>query len=430
MHTDPLWTSDQAQAAVARHDPGALIRLGRTSLRWRQADLAVRLGCSASTVSRLETRHHTDLTLLHQAARAVGMPTHVLAGALGLAAPGARTTVAADGPHRAEEDDLRRRTLLAAAALAGSAPLLAGIDQALAVPPDPTGTPVPLDAQLAAARAYFDAGQHEKLLAALPGLLGNLHAGARRHRDPLAYARLSAGYGLASEILSKTAAYGRARLTADRAVTYAELSGSPLASAAAARELSIVLRHLGQPQEAQRLVLGALSAIEATGLATGPQQAAYAQMLCTTAYTAARGGDRDTAHTMINDAVRAARDLPARPPAGRLFRVTPAAVTLYRVGVDWALGDAGAALEAGRSLHPGQFPTADRRARMHTDLARAWWLRQRPEQTATELLAAVRVSRAEVRDRPAIRSLVKDLAQRHPQTPGVRALAAATGIRP
>lgn len=34
-------------------------------------------------------------------------------------------------------------------------------------------------------------------------------------------------------------------------------------------------------------------------------------------------------------------------------------------------------LKTDRTLHPGQFRTAERKARMHTDLARAWWQRRR-----------------------------------------------------
>lgn len=133
---------------------------------------------------------------------------------------------------------------------------------------------------------------------------------------------------------------------------------------------------------------------------------------------------------MLKDAVRAARNLPDKPPQGRLFPLTPAAVTRYEVGVHRALGDAGAALEAGRTLHAAQFTTNDRRARMHTDLARAWYLRERPEQTAAELLKALRVSRAEVHDRPAIRGIVTDLGRRHPRTSGVRAPGTAVGTPP
>jgi hypothetical protein len=265
-------------------------------------------------------------------------------------------------------------------------------------------------------------------LEALPGLLADAHDGARSRAD-LAHARLSACYSLAAQVLVKIGRYDRARLTADRATVYADLSGSPLVAAAAARELSIVLRHQDQAAASQRLIRDAAARVEATGLTTPAQAAAYAQMLCTTSYTAARAGDRDQAQAMIREASKAARRLPEQAPAGRLFPITPAAVDLYEVGVHWALGDAGAALQAGRALRADQFPTAERKGRMHTDLGRAWWQWGKPEQTAHELLSAMRVSPGEVRDRPAIRKIVGDLATRHPRVSGVRELAAATGVR-
>ncbi|MDH6221477.1 hypothetical protein M2283_008824 [Streptomyces pseudovenezuelae] len=108
------------------------------------------------------------------------------------------------------------------------------------------------------------------------------------------------------------------------------------------------------------------------GLRTDASTSAYAQMLCTLAYTAARGGHRTEALAMTVEARRAAARLPETAPAGRLFPISPAAVDLYAVGVHWALGDAGAALEAGKDLRPAQFPTAERKARLGTDMARAW----------------------------------------------------------
>ncbi len=426
---DPLWSSAQARTLVDHQDPGGLIRMGRVGRGWRQADLGSRLGCSASTVSRMEQRgsRTADLRLLRRAAQEVGVPPHLLGAALGLNTPPA-TKVAADGPRCAKEDPMRRRTLLAAAGLAAPAQLLAGVDDALAITPEPTGSAAPFDTRLARARSLFDAGRHADLLEALPGLLGDAHHAARSRTD-LAHARLSSCYSLAAQLLVKIGRYDRARLTADRATVYAELSGSPLAAAAAARELSIVLRHQDQPAAAQRLILSAATQVEATGLTTPAQSAAYAQMLCTTSYTAARAGDRDQALSMITEASRAARVLPQQAPAGRLFPITPAAVDLYEVGVHWALGDAGAALQAGRALHPDQFPTAERKGRMHTDLGRAWWQWGKPEQTATELLSALRISPGEVRDRPAIRQIVSDLSARHPRVSGVRELAAATRLR-
>ncbi|MET8983184.1 helix-turn-helix transcriptional regulator [Streptomyces sp. NPDC004539] len=429
MNADLQWDTMQVRALVTARDPGGLIRLGRQTLRWRQADLGARIGCSASTVSRLEQRggRHTDIALLRQAAEAVSVPTHVLAASLGLGVTKA-TRVDPQGPRRAEEDPMRRRTLLAAAGLAAPATLFTGLNDALAqMPEQPTGSPVPLGTRIARARAHFDAGRHTQLLTALPGLLADAHHAARG-REEIALARLSAVYTLASQLLTKQGHYDQARTTTDRALVYADLSGSAIAAAAAARETSIILRHQDQPAAAQRHIMAAVTRIEDTGLKTDAQASAYAQMLCTQAYTHAVAADRATALTMIRDAERAARSLPDQAPNGRLFPLTPAAVQLYAVGVHWALGDAGAALDVGRTLHPGQFRTAERKARLHTDIARVWWQLRKPEQTATALLSATRASLAEVRDRPAIHNIVTQLSSRHPRTPGVPQLAAATGV--
>ncbi|WP_329165626.1 WbqC family protein [Streptomyces sp. NBC_01267] len=116
---------------------------------------------------------------------------------------------------------------------------------------------------------------------------------------------------------------------------------------------------------------------------------------------------------------------PHRPA---LYQASAPVLDLYAVGVHWALGDAGAALEAGRDLRESQFATAERKARMHTDLGRAWWQWGKAEQTAAELLAAMRVSPGEIRDRPAIRKIVDDLRSQHSRVTGVRELVAATGM--
>ncbi len=62
---------------------------------------------------------------------------------------------------------------------------------------------------------------------------------------------------------------------------------------------------------------------------------------------------------------------------------------------------------------------------MCTDMARAWWAWNRPEQTAHALLDAYRASPGEVRDRPAIRANVDELAERYSRTTGVRELHSA-----
>jgi len=207
---DSLWSSAQARTLVDCQNPGGLIRMGRVGRGWRQADLGVRLGCSASTVSRMEQRgsRTADLRLLCHAAHEVGLPPQVLGAALGLNVMQA-TRVAADGPRCVKEDPMRRRTLLAAAGLAAPAQLLASVDDALAITPDPTGLTVPLDTRLARARALFDAGRHADLLEVLPGLLADAHDAARS-RSGLGHARLSSCYSLAARLLIKIGHYDRA----------------------------------------------------------------------------------------------------------------------------------------------------------------------------------------------------------------------------
>ncbi|MFF5435899.1 helix-turn-helix domain-containing protein [Streptomyces achromogenes] len=428
MPDGPLWNTAKARESAEQRRPGALIRLGREHRAWTLSDLGDRLGCSPATLSRLERRTRVvDLDLIHRAAHEVGVPRHILLHSLAPPAPTAPVTTRVTASPHAEEDPMRRRTLLAATAT-GSATLLMGLDEALAVTPAPTGGG-PLDARLVAARELYDKGAHGNLLAVLPGLIGDGHAAATSRRE-LDQARLSSIYGLAAAVLGKLGSYEQARLTADRARTWAEVSGSPLASAAAVRELGIVLRHQDRAEEAQRLMTAAAARVEATGLRTDASASAYAQVLCTLAYTAARAGHRAEALALTEEARRAARRLPSRAPAGRLFPISPAAVDLYAVGVHWALGDAGAALDSGKNLRPELFPTAERKARLGTDMARAWWAWQRPAQTAHALLSAYRASPGEVRDRPAIRSIVAELTARHPRVDGVRELRAAISSRP
>jgi transcriptional regulator with XRE-family HTH domain len=420
---DPLWSSQFARQQVERRRPGGLIRLGRRQRGWPQNELGHRIGCSASTVSRLESGPIGDLRLLQHAAREVGVPDALLSAALGLSRPAAATVAASHD----EEDPMRRRSVLAVGLVAPQ--LLVGVDEALAAVPTagqaPVAgrAPVAFGARMVRARGLFDAGRYTQVLDALPGLLGDAHRSAL-NRTEAGFGQLSVCYSFAVDVLTKFGSYDRARIAADRATVYADLSGSVIAGAEAARHMAIVLRHQGKARTAQQLVTDAAISVEATGLATRAHRAAYAQMLCTTAYTAAQSGNRAEALTMIREAAAAARGLPAVAPQGGLFPVTPGAVDAYAVGVHWALGDSGAALDIGSRLLPQQFTTPERRGRFHTDMARAWWQWGRPEQTAAALLDAARVSPAEVRARPAIRQIVTDLRQRHPHVVGVRELTA------
>lgn len=324
---------------------------------------------------------------------------------------------------------MRRRKLIAAG-LAIPFTLLAGLDDALVLPPTPaSAVSVPeLTVRLVRARRLFDSGDLPPLIAGLPDLLGAAHQAADPGCDAEAWALLASCYDLATGTLNKVGDYTSSRVTADRATTYASLSGSPIAMAAAARSLGIALRHEARHRLADHVTLQATSRLESAGLSTPAEFAAFTQMLCTCAYNAAQAGDRDRALEFIFDAGRAATRLPHQSAPGQPFTVTPAQVALYKIGVHWSLGDAGTAIEAGRGLKAGQFTTPERRGRLHTDLARAWWQWGKPDQTAHHLLAAFQEVPSEVRDRPSIRNIAVDLTRRYPHASGARELAAAARV--
>jgi transcriptional regulator with XRE-family HTH domain len=427
---DPLWHSTQMQALIAARDIGGVVKFARQARRWRQADLGAATGYSASTISRLEKGHGTqaDFGKLRRVAREVGVPSDVFGELLGIL-PARTDTLARTSRKPGEEDDLVRRRSLLVAGLTVPLGLLTALDDSLACPPVPVATGTANVAlRLSLARRLFDTGNLAALVHGLPELLAIAHAKAEQTRQPADFARSAACYDLATEALNKIGHLAAGRITADRSTICARLSGSPIAIAASARCLSIVLRHDGRARTADRITLDAAVTLERTGLASPAETATYAQILCTCAYAAAQAGNRDRALEMIKDAERAASQLPAPPVPGQPFCVTAAHVGLYRVGVHWSLGDSGAALDTGRRLHAEQFPTPERRGRLFTDLARAWWQWDKPEQTAEALLTAHGHAPAEVRDRPAIRNIVTELARRHPHVAGVQELTAA--VRP
>ena len=139
MNDSLIWQTERARSIRANREVGAAIRLARENRGWRLADLAARVGYSVSTISRLETsrREPTDLGQIRRIADAVGIPPYVLGEVLGMPAL-AGATVDGSGDLHDEEDDVRRRELLAAGFVV-PAVLLAGMDDALAMMPEPSG---------------------------------------------------------------------------------------------------------------------------------------------------------------------------------------------------------------------------------------------------------------------------------------------------
>ncbi|MFF6771965.1 helix-turn-helix domain-containing protein [Streptomyces sp. NPDC012637] len=318
---DPLWSSAHVSQLVAQRRPGALIRLGRERRGWTLADLGGHLGCSAATVARLERlRQVTDLTLIHRVAARVGVPANVLVSSLApLESTGPSAARAAASPH-AEEDPMRRRSLLTATATA-PAVLLLSVDRALA------DTPAPHQPR----RLRHPRGRRPRAVrhrcpppAPRPAPPRTDRRRARR-RDlaPRARAgtpvlRLQPGHGPAGQARRLRAGPSHRR----------------------------PCRHLGGGLRLTARLRSGLPGARHRAAPPGPQRrspAAHGDG------SGARGGDR-TAHRRGHLRVRADAAHPGLPrcprgtagrgpghgrgsPPGRLFPISPAAVDLYTVGV-------------------------------------------------------------------------------------------------
>lgn len=400
---------------------GARLRAERRRQRLTQAELADRVGYSITALSRWETgeRPLTDVRIL----RALAEALHVAPATFGVLdeSPPPRHAETTRTPE--EPDPMRRRTLLTAG-LVVPAEMFARVDSALALAPCPDRAidVEQLRDRVAAARDLFSADKHAALMADLPGLLGDAHALLDVETTQRAFVAVASAYDVATEILLKVGRLPSARLTSDRSAAYARMSEQPVARALAARHLSSVLRHEGRPNLAHQVALDGAARLDAAGLSTRPAALAYVQMMATCSYNAAVGNRRDDALALIDEAEQQAARLPGNAHGGA---TSVAGVRLYRVGVHWALGDAGTAVAVAETLRPGQFGTPERRGRLYTDTARAWHQRGRPEETARALLDALATAPGEVRHRPTVRAIAVELTQRHPHLSTVQTLATA-----
>jgi transcriptional regulator with XRE-family HTH domain len=393
----------------------ARIRCGLT-----QAQAGARTGYSASAISRIELGARIEITTLLRLANCYD----VTLNDLGLGTVG-------KGSDKAERDrDIVRRQFLTLAGLTVPLRALAALDDALVVLP-PTNRPVScrdVTHGLATGRVLFDKDQHGQLVTALPDVLATAHQYIATTDRPLAWAPVASCYVLATHILSKLGRLPSSMVAADRGIHSARKTESPIAIATATCVLSMVLCNDDRAVLAQQITLDAIDAIQKAGLTSLEERIVLVQMLCSAAYAAAQAGERDRALELTSEADRAMRKLPARPdqPATPLnvTALTPAQVQLYKVKMHCALGDSAAALHAARGLHPTQFPTTERRGRMFTDVACAWWLHGHPDKAAQALIAAYQQAPGEVVDRPTIRTLAANLISHHHQGPGLHRLRA------
>jgi transcriptional regulator with XRE-family HTH domain len=449
-----LWRSAQGRALLMSRDVGPAIRLARRARGWRQADLAAACGYSTSTISRLETgrRPPADLDLVRRVAGAAGIPPRILGVLAGLV-PLPPATVMTIATPDAEENDVRRRQLLANLALTAAGAITtqtadpppapaagdSGLDDLLTsqvrdamlgLAPGPSGvSPAELRAGLASALADFHHCRYARLAGKLPRLISAGHLLATDGGAAQASAVLAGIYTLTTRMLIKLDDNQLGWMAADRAKVLASGSGDPLLEAEAARNLAVLARKAGWHAQAASIALAAAASPRLRG--ADPRLAAERGLLIqSAAYTAARAGDRDGMRELTGQAAALAGRLGEH---GGLLRdhgggFSPATVGLHRISAENYAGDPGAAIAAATLIPPASLPTTERRARYWTDTARAYAHWGRREDCIRALLAAEHEAPQDIHTRPAVRDLIRSQLITGRTSRELRGLAQRCGI--
>ncbi|MFD6340230.1 helix-turn-helix domain-containing protein [Streptomyces sp. NPDC060131] len=445
--------------AIAQGDPGAVVRLARRAAELTQAQLGQATGYTAASISRMERGKQPmrDMLLLQRIADALNIPRQLL-GLAGRHAPppgpgtvprppAGATRVAGPDLFEEGEDPVRRRNLLAGLAAtatgtvlgtasqgpAAARPALTGLeDLLLHRGGDLTGTEPTrqtVTAALDASRRDFGTCRYDTLARALPQRIALAQALGRERPDgqePSATA-VAGLYSIATRLCIKLGEDGLAAVTADRALTAALSGADALTVAEAHRMVSSSWRRQGHYTRATDVAVTAAQHLAADRTTPQAQRlSVQGNLYATAAYTAAKNGDRATAHTLIAEAEATAKRLGQdQSPAGTAF-FGPSQVRLHQISVSHLLGDAGQAIDHARHITAATLPTAERRARYWIDVARAFDQWNKPAPCYRALLAAEEAAPQEVR-RTAVRVMATSLMAHDRTLPGVRSFARRTG---
>ncbi|GAA4200601.1 helix-turn-helix domain-containing protein [Actinocatenispora rupis] len=438
-----FWGRPEVTDALADRDIGALIRLVRQHTGASQNRIAVQLDLTQGRVSEIVNGHRRveNIDVLLRLAERLDMPNEARF-LLGLAprtdepltptrptrAPSASTEVSWDqvldaNPTTGGREAMRRRELLGTAAgLALAAPALAaalttystfGAGRKLDQVPD-LGA---LRVAVSNAKRQYQACQYGEVSAILPALLSTLRVAidqldGDQRRDALV---LSAeAHHVAASILLKLGDAGLAGVAAERSMTAAESSGSPLAIGSGARIITHTLMSSGHTNRAATFAAEAAASMQHVDGMDDPRMLSlYGSLLLRGASAAANDSDRDTALDLLTEADDAGRRL----GGDHNYQWTafgPTNVLLHRVNLAVKLGDAGAAVSYARKIDPSVIDVTERRVTLCIDVAKAFVQWGKYDRAYLALRNAESVAPQEIARRPAVLRLADDLASSAP----------------
>jgi len=255
------------------------------------------------------------------------------------------------------------------------------------------------------------AGRYTELSELLRSLVPDLETAARavpEDQRAEVFELMAATHQACSAALAELGEPDAAWIAADRAMTAADRAGNPLLLAAGALRLVFVFltaRRYDQAEETARTAAEPMQPLADQG---DPQaMSLWGGLTLQRAVIAAHLNDPDTAYGQLERASQV---------AGRLgeghneynTEFGPANVRLYEIAVAVELGDAGRALRAAAVADTSGL-SAERRARMLIDVARAHAQRRQVGEAVAALLQAEAITPEQVRGHALVRQLVSDL---------------------
>jgi transcriptional regulator with XRE-family HTH domain len=274
------------------------------------------------------------------------------------------------------------------------------------------------------------AGRYTDLTGLLHGLVPDLETAARALPETQraeVCELMAATYQACSAALAKLGEPEAAWIAADRAMAAAERAGNPMLVAAGAFRLVFVFlaaRHYDQAEETARTAAEALQARadESDPLA----MSLWGGLTLQRAVVASRVNDPDAAYSHLERAAQVAARLGEwRNDYNTEFG--PANVALHEIAVAVELGDAGRALRAAATVDTTGL-SAERRARMLIDVARAHAQRRQVSEAVAALRESERITPEQVRGHVLVRQLVSDLlTMQDPPSSELRGLAGRLG---
>jgi hypothetical protein len=283
-----------------------------------------------------------------------------------------------------------------------------------------------LGSQAAQAWEFAHGSRYEDLSHLLGTLIPELEYAVRKttgvDRQRVCVAKAKA-YHAAAGVLSKMGETAAAWVAIDRAITAAEDADDPLLMAEGAFRLAIVFQNARRFDLAKQTAESAANALARLIDAGEPEAVAlrgalYLQL----AVASARTNDGEQAYAYLGRAREAAAQLGAdRNDYNTEFG--PTNVMLHEVNVAIELGDAGHALRVAAKTDTARL-SAERRARLLIDVARAHAQRRQPHLMVSALRQAEQIAPEQVHTHPVVRELVEDALRSDQDDPSdVRELA-------